>query len=71
MPVPRGLLIILLVLLLLPLLLINTHNRGIAATTADAGTGYFSSFYPRYIFARATRLLILLLLLLLNMLKQV
>ena len=49
----------------------TTHNRGIAATTAVAGTGCFSCGYPYFVFARAMRLLILLLLLLPNMLKRV
>ena len=49
----------------------TTHNRGMAATTAVAGTGCFSCDHPYIIFACATRLLIMLRLRLLNTLKQV
>ena len=42
----------------------TTHNRGIAATPAVAGTGCFSFGYRCGTFARATRLLLLLLMLL-------
>ena len=61
-------LLLLLLLLLLPLPLplpLHTavHNHGIIAATTTVAAGAFFCCYPKYVFARVTRWLILVLLL--------